>query len=157
MKTAAPAPHPDRPRSATRPGSGSRVPLWLRILIPTALILVWFVMFGAGGASFGRISDVSTNDQVQQLPASADATKVQALQTEFRGDDVLPGVLIYERAGGLTESDQAAITAQVAELAALDGVVTESGSPAIFSEDGEAAEAILTLDTQVKPADTVEL
>jgi RND superfamily putative drug exporter len=139
------------------PGTTSRVPLWLRILIPTMLILVWFAMFGAGGASFGRISDVSTNDQVQQLPASADATKVQALQAEFRGDDVLPGVLIYERAGGLTAADETAIAAQIGDLAELDGIVTESVSPAIFSEDGEAAEAILTLDTNVKPADTVEL
>ena len=156
MKTTDPAPHSDPGRRTRRTGSGSRVPLWLRILIPTILILVWFVMFGAGGASFGRISDVSTNDQVQQLPASADATKVQALQAEFRGDDVLPGVLVYERAGGLTEADQGAISAQITELAQLDGVITDSVSPAIFSEDGEAAEAILTLDTQIKPADTVE-
>jgi RND superfamily putative drug exporter len=155
MKTTAPAP-PSEHRRARGPGSGSRVPLWLRILIPTALILVWFVMFGAGGASFGRISDVSTNDQVQQLPASADATKVQAMQAEFRGSEILPGVLIYERAGGLTDGDRTAITAQVAELAELDGVVTESVSPALFSEDGEAAQAILTLDSDVKPADTVE-
>ncbi|MGY4859733.1 MMPL family transporter [Cryobacterium sp. AP23] len=156
MKTTAPRPHADRGRQTPRPGSTSRVPLWLRILIPTILILVWFVMFGAGGASFGRISDVSTNDQVQQLPASADATRVQALQAEFRGDDVLPGVLIYERAGGLTDADQAAIADQIADLSVLDGVVTDSVSPAIFSDDGEAAEAILTLDSSIKPADTVE-
>jgi RND superfamily putative drug exporter len=142
--------------TAPRPGSISRVPLWLRILIPTVLILVWFAMFGAGGAAFGRISDVSTNDQVQQLPASADATKVQALQAEFRGDDLLPGVLIYERPGGLTAADKTEITAQIADLAELDGIVTESVSPAIFADDGEAAEAILTLATNVKPADTVE-
>jgi RND superfamily putative drug exporter len=142
--------------TAPRPGSISRVPLWLRILIPTVLILVWFAMFGAGGAAFGRISDVSTNDQVQQLPASADATRVQALQAEFRGDDLLPGVLIYERPGGLTAADKTEITAQIADLAELDGIVTESVSPAIFADDGEAAEAILTLATNVKPADTVE-
>ena len=132
------------------------MPLWLRILIPTALILVWFVMFGAGGASFGRISDVSTNDQVQQLPASADATQVQVLQAEFRGDDVLPGVLIYERSGGLSEADQSAINAQIAELAQLDGVITDGVSPAILSDDGEAVEVFLPLDSSIKPADTVE-
>ena len=132
------------------------MPLWLRILIPTALILVWFVMFGAGGASFGRISDVSTNDQVQQLPASADATQVQVLQAEFRGDDVLPGVLIYERSGGLSETDQGAINAQIAELAQLDGVITDGVSPAILSDDGEAVEVFLPLDSSIKPADTVE-
>jgi RND superfamily putative drug exporter len=156
MKTPVPRARPDSARRARRTGSTSRVPLWLRILIPTALILVWFAMFGAGGASFGRISDVSTNDQVQQLPASADATRVQALQTEFRGDDVLPGVLIYERSGGLTAADQAAIADQIAAVAQLDGIITDSVSPALFSDDGEAAEAILTLDSSVTPADTVE-
>lgn len=150
-----PAPHPDRRSRPRPPGVGGRVPLWLRILIPTALILVWFVLFGAGGASFGRIGDVSTTDQAQQLPASADATRVQALQAHFRGDDTLPGVLVYDRAGGLTESNRASIIEQVAELATLDGVITESVSPAIFAEDGEAAEAILTLDSRVKTADTV--
>jgi RND superfamily putative drug exporter len=156
MKTPAPSTSSGPGRRPRTTGSTSRVPLWLRILIPAALILVWFAMFGAGGASFGRISDVSTNDQVQQLPASSDATKVQALQTEFRGDDVLPGVLIYERAGGLTDTDRAEITDQVIELAELDGIVTESVSPGIFSDDGEAAQAILTLDSSVAPADTVE-
>lgn len=156
MKKTAPGQHSDTGHQPARPASNSRVPLWLRILIPTALILVWFVMFGAGGASFGRISDVSTNDQVQQLPASADATQVQVLQAEFRGDDVLPGVLIYERSGGLSEADQSAINAQIAELAQLDGVITDGVSPAILSDDGEAVEVFLPLDSSIKPADTVE-
>ncbi|MET1053333.1 MAG: hypothetical protein ABWX65_11910, partial [Mycetocola sp.] len=64
------------------PARDSRVPTWLRVLIPVALIVIWFGLFGAGGASFGQISDVSTNDQSQQLPASAEATKVQELQSE---------------------------------------------------------------------------
>ena len=48
-----------------------RVPAWLRVLIPTVLILVWFALFGAGGAAFGTISDVQPNDQASFLPASA--------------------------------------------------------------------------------------
>jgi RND superfamily putative drug exporter len=132
------------------------VPTWLRVLIPVVLILVWFGLFGAGGASFGKISQVATNDQVQQLPASADATRVQALQTEFRGTDARPGVLVYQRGAGLSQADQAEIGRQVAELAALDGVVSASVSPAILSDDGKAAEAFLPLDTAVKPAETVK-
>ena len=131
------------------------MPTWLRVLIPTVLILIWLVMFGAGGAAFGKISDVATNDQAQQLPASADATLVQTLQEEFRGDDVLPGVLVYQRDGGLTEADRAAISGQVAELSARDGVVADSVSPVIYSEDGEAAEVILPLDPDITPAETV--
>ncbi len=131
------------------------MPTWLRVLIPVALILVWFGLFGAGGASFGKISEVATNDQAQQLPASADATRVQALQSEFRGSDTLPGVLVYQSDGGLTEADLADIETQVAELATIDGVVSGSVSPVIVSDDGQAAEVFLPLDTAVKPAESV--
>ena len=113
-------------------------------------------MFGAGGASFGKISDVSSNDAAQQLPASADATKVQALESEFRGGDTLPGVLIFERPDGLTAADTTAIDETVTALSTIEGVVTDSVSPVIISDDGEAAEVFLPLDTEIKPADTVE-
>ena len=53
---------------ASRP---SRVPAWLRVLIPTVLILLWFGAFGAGGASFGALSDLVENEQAQFLPADA--------------------------------------------------------------------------------------
>ena len=134
----------------------SRVPTWLRVLIPTVLILVWFVMFGAGGASFGQISEVSSNDAAQQLPASADATKVQALESEFRGNDTLPGILIFESDTKLTDADTTAINETVTSLSTLKGVVTDSVSPVIISDDGEAAEVFLPLDNNAKPADTVE-
>lgn len=138
------------------PARDSRVPTWLRVLIPVALIFVWFGLFGAGGASFGQISAVSTNDQSQQLPASAEATKVQELQSEFRSDDVIPALVVYQRDGGLTDADLAQIDDDIAAFGDVDGVLAEDSSPAIASEDGEAAQVVLTLDTDVKVADTVE-
>ena len=50
------------------------MPTWLRVLIPAVLILLWFGAFGAGGASFGTLSDVVENDQSQFLPADAEST-----------------------------------------------------------------------------------
>ncbi|WP_232528935.1 MMPL family transporter [Mycetocola zhujimingii] len=134
----------------------SRVPVWLRVLIPAALILVWFGLFGAGGASFGQISEVSTNDQSQQLPASAEATKVQDLQAEFRDDDVIPAIVVFERDGGLTETDLAEIDETVAEFADVDGVLADESSPPIVSDDGEAVQVVTVLDTDATIADTVE-
>ena len=131
------------------------MPIWLRVLIPVALILVWFGLFGAGGASFGQISAVSTNDQSQQLPASAEATKVQELQSEFRSDDVIPALVVYERDGGLTDADLAHIDDDIAAFGSIDGVLADDSSPAIVSDDANAAQVIMTLDTDVKVADTV--
>ncbi|WP_022884361.1 MMPL family transporter [Glaciibacter superstes] len=140
----------------TRSSSRSRVPVWLRILIPSVLILVWLALFAAGGSSFSKISEVAKNDQVQQLPASADATQVQELQSLFRGDDVIPAVLVYQRDSGLTADDDAEIAAQVSAIQDVDGVVPASVSPPIISEDGEAAQVIVPMDTSITPADTVE-
>ncbi|MFU8945676.1 MMPL family transporter [Mycetocola zhadangensis] len=138
------------------PARDSRVPVWLRVLIPAALILVWFGLFGAGGASFGQISAVSTNDQSQQLPASAEATKVQELQAEFRDDDVIPAIVVFERDGGLTDSDRSHIDDVVAEFGDIEGVLPDESSPAIASEDEQAAQVIMVIDTDVKVADTVD-
>ncbi|WP_188741951.1 hypothetical protein [Agromyces bauzanensis] len=63
------------------------------MLIPTVLILVWFAAFGAGGASFGALSDVVENEQAQFLPDAAESTRVQDLQSGFRSADVIPAIV----------------------------------------------------------------
>ena len=135
--------------------SRTGVPIWLRALIPVVLILIWFALFGAGGASFGQISAVSKNDLVQQLPASADATQVQALQSEFRGTETIPAVIVFQKNSELTAADLTAINAQISHLATLPGVMKNGVSPAIVSKDGHAVQVIAALDTSVKPATTV--
>ncbi len=133
-----------------------RVPKWLRILIPVALIGAWLAVGGAGGIAFGEISDVAQNDQAEFLPASAEATKVQQLQEGFRDADLIPGIVVYQRDGGLTESDHSLIDRQRDALAAIDGVSADDVSPAIDSDDGVAVEIFVPLDTTVKVTDTVE-
>ncbi|MGO4104803.1 MMPL family transporter [Leifsonia sp. YAF41] len=142
--------------NSSDPATRSGVPLWLRAVIPVVLILIWFALFGAGGASFGQISAVSKNELVQQLPASADATQVQALQSEFRGTETIPAVIVFQRDDGLSTADLAAIDAEIARITELPGVVSDGVSPAIVSDDGQAVEVIAALDTGVKPATTVD-
>lgn len=124
-------------------------------MIPAVLILTWFALFGMGGASFGKISDVSTNDQVQFLPASSEATKVQELQSQFRGDEAIPAIVIFQRDGGLTDSDREAIATAASDFQATEGVLADGVSPAIPSEDGEAAEIFVQIDSKAEIADTV--
>ncbi|WP_082601042.1 MMPL family transporter [Agromyces sp. Root81] len=137
------------------PKRSNRPPTWVRVLIPAVLILVWFALFGAGGSAFGQVSQVATNDQSQFLPAESEATRVQDLQAEFRGDDVVPAIVVVERDGGLTDDDLALLDDIGAELQAVPGVVDDGVSPAIVSEDGEAAEVFVSLDTEVKASKTV--
>ncbi len=129
----------------------------MRLLIPMALVLVWLGVAGVGGSAFSQINSVATNDQSQQLPASAEATRVQELQKQFRASDVIPAVLVFQRDAGLTDADRALITSQLADLDGLKGVASGAASPAIVSDDGQAAEAFVPLDTSVKVSDTVKV
>lgn len=140
----------------TTPAQSTRTPArWIRALIPLVLVLIWLVVAGVGGSAFSQINSVATNDQSQQLPASAEATRVQEAQKQFRPGDTIPAVLVYQRDAGLTDADLALIKSQLADLDGLNGVESGAASPAIVSQDGQAAEVFLPLDTNVKASDTV--
>ncbi|WP_022888372.1 MMPL family transporter [Agromyces italicus] len=136
------------------------MPTWLRVLIPAVLILIWFGAFGAGGAAFGSLSDVSTNDQAQFLPATAEATEVAALAEGFRDDEAVPAIVVIagDDGGDLDPAQLEAADELRAALTAVDGVQADEASPVIVSDDGEAAEMILPIDASEgaeRPADVV--
>ncbi|WP_438855289.1 MMPL family transporter [Agromyces sp. M3QZ16-3] len=145
---------------AKRPGG--RVPAWLRVLIPAVLILVWFALFGAGGAAFGGLSDVQQNDQASFLPASAEATEVNALQDGFRDSENVPAIVIVASDDGTELSDDQleGIESLREDLVAVDGVVEDESSPVIPSDDGEAAQFVLSIapsdEGEGGPRDTVD-
>jgi RND superfamily putative drug exporter len=119
-----------------------RVPRWLRILLPAVLIVVWLALAGVGGPYFGRVSEVSSNDQSSYLPASADATKVADLQPKFSGTSAVPAIVVYQRSSGLTKDDLASIRDDTEKIADLPGVHGDV-SPPVSSKDGKAAEVFV--------------
>jgi len=125
------------------------VPTWLRVLIPAVLILVWFAAFGGGGASFGQLSKLSVNDQSQFLPASAEATEVQALQEEFRDTETIPAIVVVATDDGakLDDAQLAAIDDLRSAFGDVTGVVGDEISPAIASDDGEAVEVVVPIES----------
>ncbi|PJJ55422.1 MMPL family transporter [Compostimonas suwonensis] len=124
---------------------GSRVPLWLRALIPAVLIVVWLGAAAIGGPYFGKVDEVSSNDQTSFLPASADATRVQELQAGFSESDAIPAIVLAVRAGGLDDGDRAFLQSAASGLATTEGVAGDV-SPVIESDDGEAAQVFVPLD-----------
>lgn len=125
------------------------MPRSLRIVLPALVIVVWLVVASVGGPVFGKISEVSTNDQTSFLPASADATKVQQQSGAFRAETGAPAVVVLERDGGLRSADTTAASDLAQRLGDRSDV--ESVSPPIPSEDGDAVEIVATL---TKAADT---
>jgi RND superfamily putative drug exporter len=128
------------------------MPRFLRGVIPAVLIVAWLALAGFGGPTFGKISDVSTNDQASFLPASAESTQVSALVPEFVGADDIPAIVIAAREGGLTDDDLAFLESFASDAADVDGVGDEL-SPVIPSEDGDAAQIIVPIASEV--GDTV--
>jgi putative drug exporter of the RND superfamily len=139
------------------PSTGSRAgaPAWLRITIPAVLILAWFALFGAGGISFASISQVSTNDQVQFLPANAEATEVNELQADFRDGEAIPSIVVFESGTGLDEVALDELASVRERLGEIEGVVIDQASPVIASDDGLAAELIVPIDAEADLDETI--
>ena len=108
------------------------------------LIAAWLAAGAIGGPYFGRIGEVSSNDQASYLPASADATEVSELLPEFAGSDDIPAIVVAERDGGLTDADLDALGALADDLAGVEGV-GDGVSPPIESDDGEAVQLIVPI------------
>ncbi|OAE03290.1 efflux RND transporter permease subunit [Arthrobacter sp. OY3WO11] len=131
-----------------------RVPFWLRWLVPVILVLTWLALAGVGGPTFGRLEEVSSNDQASFLPASAEATAAQEWQAKFRDSDEVPGVIVIE-------SNEAFTPAQLGEVAGLKAELEglQLGSAVIGpipSEDGKAVQFIAPIDSSVEVKEAVQ-
>jgi RND superfamily putative drug exporter len=136
----------------TQPHSRARVPFWLRWLVPVLLVLTWLAVAGIGGPTFGRLSEVSSNDQASFLPASAEATEAQDWQAKFRDSDQIPAVIVVESGSAFTPAqlgEAASLKAKLEELQA-DGTVIGP----IPSEDGKAVQFVVPISSsgEVKEA-----
>jgi len=128
---------------------------WARVLIPVVLILAWVIGAGLGGPLFGKVDEVSSNDQTSYLPSSADATKVQALLSEFNDGDSIPAIAVFVGDDELTDDDIETITDAVADAPSLEGISDEV-SPAIASDDGMAAQAFIPIESDAELAETAQ-
>ncbi|MET1064674.1 MAG: MMPL family transporter [Arthrobacter sp.] len=127
------------------PPSSARAPFWLRWLVPVLLVLTWLAVAGIGGPTFGRLDEVSSNDQASFLPAGAEATEAQDWQGKFRDSSEIPAVIVIE-------SDSAFTPAQLGGAAALKGKLEAlaAGSTVIGpipSEDARALQFVLPIDS----------
>ncbi|KUM32602.1 MMPL family transporter [Arthrobacter sp. EPSL27] len=122
-----------------------RVPFWLRWLVPVLLVVTWLAIAGIGGPTFGRLEEVSSNDQASFLPAGAEATAAQDWQAKFRDSNEIPAVIVIE-------NDSAFTPAQLGEAAALKGELEAVGAGStvvgpIPSEDGNAVQFVVPIDS----------
>ncbi|MFE4194935.1 MMPL family transporter [Paenarthrobacter sp. NPDC056912] len=132
-----------------------KVPFWLRWLVPVVLVVTWLGIAGIGGPTFGRLDEVSSNDQASFLPAGAEATEAGDWQAKFRDSEEIPAVVIVE-------NDAAFTPAQLGEAAQLkaDIEALKLGSAVVGpipSEDGKAVQFIVPMASSDELRESVQL
>lgn len=122
------------------------IPKYLRVLIPLFLIITWFAVGGIGGPYFGKISDVTSNDQSTFLPASAESTQVVSELKKFQDESSIPAIIVFSNNDEtLTPDTLATITSETKRLSELEGA-TGSVSPVIVSEDRKAGFVVFNME-----------
>ncbi|MGX1159198.1 RND superfamily putative drug exporter [Arthrobacter sp. SLBN-100] len=130
-----------------------RVPFWLRWLVPVILVLAWLALAGVGGPTFGRLDEVSSNDQASFLPAGAEATAAQDWQAKFRDSDEVPGVIVLEGGEALDPARLGGFAELRTELEGLQLGGTVIGP--IPSADGMAVQFIVPIDASKEVKEVV--
>ncbi|MEI5672032.1 MULTISPECIES: MMPL family transporter [unclassified Nocardioides] len=118
------------------------------------VVVFWIAMFAAMGSLSSKLIDVQNNEASSWLPESAESTKVADELSATIDPNDIPTLVVYNREGGLTDDDRAAITEQAVELGEIDGVTgevlsAEAAAAAGFggySEDGAVAVTSLTFN-----------
>lgn len=125
----------------------THIPKWLRVIIPSILIIAWFAAAGIGGPYFGKISQVSSNDQSTFLPASAESTKVNQQIGKYQSSDTIPAIVIFTDNDRILNNEQTtAIKTASESLRQIEGV-KGAISPPILSDDKKAAFVVVNTES----------
>ncbi|GAA3302703.1 hypothetical protein GCM10020218_098790 [Dactylosporangium vinaceum] len=122
--------------------------------VPWLVIGLWVALAAVMVPLSGRLSSVTKDRAVDALPASAESTKVAALEDKLPGGEENTFVFVYHRAGGLTADDSAAVERHYNTLAkqyppkvAPPAGENDAGAPTQRSDDGKAMVFTLNVST----------
>jgi RND superfamily putative drug exporter len=136
---------PGKPRRS-RNGSGSiaEIPAghWTKWVVVGFWVVVLIVVFPLAK----KLNGAEKNDASAYLPASAESTKVLDVLSRFQSPNIYPGVVVYERASGLTAADRAKAAGDAGRFAAVPGVVAGQVVGPIQSADGKAMQTVLQVN-----------
>lgn len=127
--------------------------MWLRVVAAAVLVLAWLAGTGLGSPTFGKLGDVSSNDQSTFLPASAESTQAGEWVSQFTDSEQVPALVVLGLPDGQTlaegrgsAGEMEALAGFGEELGAVSGVDQIVGP--VPSEDREAVQYIALVDTE---------
>ena len=124
-----------------------RVTKWL-------VLAAWILIVMVAGSFASTLTDVQNNEAASWLPGSAESTKVADELSDTVDPNNIPTLVVYDKPGGLSDADLAAISEQAGEISTIDGVTGKVLDPAALdsvgmggvSEDGEVAVTTVTFN-----------
>ncbi|MEU5703966.1 MMPL family transporter [Streptomyces aurantiacus] len=126
--------------------------------VPWLVIGLWLVLAVGMVPLSGKLSSVTTDSAVDTLPASAESTKVAALDDKLPGGEENTFVFVYHRAGGMTDADRATVerhydtlTKKYPPKGTAAAGEDDEGSPMSRSADREAMVFTLDVDMSYGP------
>ncbi|HEU5417060.1 MAG TPA: MMPL family transporter [Streptosporangiaceae bacterium] len=112
---------------------------WLVIGFWVAVLIVAFPLSS-------KLSGAEENEAKAWLPAGAESTKVLDVQARFQSPNIFAGVVVYERASGLTAADRAKAAADARAFAGVPRVLPSRTVGPIPSADGRAMQTIVQVN-----------
>ena len=106
----------------------------------------WVVVLVLAFPLSKKLQGAEKNDAKYWLPGAAESTKVLDVQERFQSPNIITGVVVYERASGLTAADRAKAAADARRFAGIPGVVPGQVVGPIPSADGKALQTILQVN-----------
>jgi putative drug exporter of the RND superfamily len=122
------------------------------------VIAFWILAVAALSPLGAKLADVTSDETASFLPAEAESTKVQELlKDRFAGGETSIGLIVYTRAGGLTDADKERIAA---DARAVDDAIpvtqpaqvpfSPDAPPGLVSQDGATAYTVVTVPLDFK-------
>jgi RND superfamily putative drug exporter len=115
---------------------------WTKWIVVGFWVVVLVITFPLAG----KLNGAEKNDAKSWLPASAESTKVFDVQSHFQSPGVFTGIVVYQRASGLTAADRAKAAADARSFAALPGVGPGQVAGPVPSADRQAIQTIVSVN-----------
>ncbi len=110
------------------------------------VVAFWVVVLILTLPLSSKLTGAEKNDAKAWLPGGAESTRVLDVQARFQSPNVYPGVVVYQRATGLTSADRAKAAADARRFARIHGVVPGQVVGPTPSADGKAMETLLQVN-----------
>ncbi|WP_031521054.1 MMPL family transporter [Streptomyces sp. NRRL F-5123] len=106
------------------------------------VIAIWVVLLVPAMMLAGKLSDAEQNDNSAWLPGNAESTAVVDRVEKLMPADAVPAIVIYDRAGGVTDADMAKAKADAQAFQHIHNVEGPVQEP-VKSDDGKAIQTVV--------------